>query len=162
MANVESARDGVIFNPMKKPFLENRTMKCNGRRLVLVAAALAGACAFASGACAEPLLSQGIGTSTCSRVASDIKPAEGLDNPVNLMLYAWVQGYVSAANVALLEYDAKHVDMSVLTDKQVLGMIQDYCKSNPGKKPMNALDAYIKTTKKQKTEWTTGTVQWDQ
>lgn len=151
-----------MSNSMKKHCLENHTMKFNGRLLGLAAAALVSACAFSSTTRAEPLLSQGIGTSACSRVAGDIKPAEGLDNPVNLMLYAWVQGYVSAANVALLEYDAKHVDMSVLTDKQVLAMIQDYCKANPGKKPVNALDAYLKTTKKQKTEWTTGTVQWDQ
>ena len=94
--------------------------------------------------------------------ARRIKPAEGLDNPVNLMLYAWVQGYVSAANVALLEYDAKHLDMSELTDTRVLGMLQDYCKAHPDRKPANALDAYIKTTKKLKTQWTTGTVQWDE
>jgi hypothetical protein len=115
-----------------------------------------------AGARAEPLLSQGIGVSNCARVAADIKPAEGLDNPVNLMLYAWVQGYVSAANVALLEYDAKHLDMSELTDTRVLGMLQDYCKAHPDKKPANALDAYIKTSKKLKTQWTTGTVQWDE
>jgi hypothetical protein len=130
-------------------------------RTGLVAAALLGVFSLAS-ARAEPLLSQGIGVSNCARVAADIKPAEGLDNPVNLMLYAWVQGYVSAANVALLEYDAKHLDMSELTDTRVLGMLQDYCKAHPDKKPANALDAYIKTTKKLKTQWTTGTVQWDE
>ena len=111
---------------------------------------------------AEPLLSQGIGVSNCARVATDIKPSEGLDNPVNLMLFAWVQGYISAANVALLEYDAKHLDMSELTDARVLGMLQDYCKAHPDKKPANALDAYIKTTKKLKTQWKTGTVEWDE
>jgi hypothetical protein len=130
-------------------------------RTGLIAAALLGVFSLA-GARAEPLLSQGIGVSNCARVAADIKPAEGLDNPVNLMLYAWVQGYVSAANVALLEYDAKHLDMSELTDTRVLGMLEDYCKAHPDKKPANALDAYIKTTKKLKTQWTTGTVQWDE
>jgi hypothetical protein len=130
-------------------------------RTGFVAAVLLGVFSLA-GARAEPLLSQGIGVSNCARVAADIKPAEGLDNPVNLMLYAWVQGYVSAANVALLEYDAKHLDMSELTDTRVLGMLQDYCKAHPDKKPANALDAYIKTTKKLKTQWTTGTVQWDE
>jgi len=130
-------------------------------RTGIVAAALFGLTAFTS-AKAEPLLSQGIGVSSCARVASDVKPGEGLDNPVNLMLYAWVQGYVSAANVALLEYDAKHIDMSELSDARVLGLLQDYCKAHPDKKPANALDAYIKTTKKLKTQWTTGTVQWDE
>ena len=27
------------------------------------------------------------------------------------MLYAWVQGYVSAANIAMLESDGKHLDI---------------------------------------------------
>ena len=58
-----------------------------------------------------PLLSQGIGASSCGKLTADIKPAEGLSDQVNMMLYAWVQGYVSAANVALLEYDAKYIDM---------------------------------------------------
>jgi hypothetical protein len=111
---------------------------------------------------AEPLLAQGIGTSNCARLAADIKPSEGLGNPVNMMLYSWVQGYVSAANVALLEYNSTHLDMSVLTDAKVLGMIADYCKAHPDKKPANALDDYIRTTKKQKTQWTTGTVLWDE
>jgi hypothetical protein len=54
----------------------------------------------AGGAAAEPLLTQGIGTSNCGRLAGDIKPGEGLTNPVNLMAYSWAQGYISAANIA--------------------------------------------------------------
>lgn len=111
---------------------------------------------------AEPLLSQGIGTSACSRVAGDIKPAEGLSDPVNLMLYAWMQGYISAANVALLEYDGRYVNMADLSVNQALQLIQDYCKAHPDKKPANALDTYLKTTKKGKAEWQTGTVEWDE
>src|SRR4051812_38378827 len=82
-------------------------------------------------AAAEPLVSQGIGASNCAKLTADIKPAEGLNDQVNLMLYAWVQGYMSAANVALLEYDGKHIDMSDLTEPRVLSMILDYCKANP-------------------------------
>jgi hypothetical protein len=115
-----------------------------------------------AGARGEPLLSQGIGASNCGRLAADIKPAEGLNDHVNLMLYAWAQGYVSAANMALLEYDSKHIDMSELSDTRVLAMILDYCKSNPDKRPANALDAFIKTAKKGKAEWKTGTVEWDE
>ena len=115
-----------------------------------------------SSASAEPLLSQGIGASKCSFLTPDIKPAEGLFNQVNMMLYAWVQGYLTAANVALLEYDGKHIDMNDLTDSRVLSMILDYCKANPDKRPANALDAFIKTAKKAKAQWTTGTVEWDE
>ena len=111
---------------------------------------------------AEPLATQGIGTSSCARLAADVSPADGLNNPVNLMLYAWVQGYVSAANVALLEYDSKHIDMTDLDASRVLSMILDYCKANPDKRPANALDAFIKTAKKGKAQWKTGTVEWDE
>ena len=124
---------------------------------VAVAALVAG-----GSAAGEPLLSQGIGTATCARLTTDIKPAEGLNDEINVMLYAWVQGYVSAANVALLEYDNKHIDMSDLTDTRVLSMILDYCKANPDKRPANALDAFIKTAKKGKAQWKTGTVEWDE
>jgi hypothetical protein len=110
---------------------------------------------------AEPLLFQGIGASSCAKLADDIKPDQGLNDQVNLMLYAWVQGYISAANTALLEYDSKHVDMADLTDAHVLHMIQDYCKAHPDKKPSNALDLYLKTTKKSRAQWQTGSVEWD-
>ncbi len=40
---------------------------------------------------ADPLLSRGIGTTNCAGLVADIKPSEGLNDPVNLMLYAWVQ-----------------------------------------------------------------------
>ena len=111
---------------------------------------------------AEALLSQGVGSSNCARIASDVKPSEGLNDPINLMLYAWVQGYVSAANVALLEYDGRYVNMADLTVGNVLQMIQDYCKSHPDRKPAHALDAYLKATKKAKAQWQTGTVEWDE
>ena len=130
-------------------------------RLRTAAAVAALTIALAGGTGAEPLLAQGIGSSSCARLSSGLKPSEGLNDPVNLMLYAWVQGYITAANVALLEYDSKYVDMQDLSDPHVLYMIADYCKSNPSKKPANALDAYIKAAKKGKADWTVGTVEWD-
>jgi len=129
------------------------------RTLLSVLFASLFACASVTG---EPLLSQGIGASRCGDLAADIKPAEALFNQINLMLYAWVQGYVSAANVALLEYDSKHIDMTDLDASRVLSMILDYCKANPDKRPANALDAFIKTAKKGKAQWKTGTVEWDE
>ena len=131
-------------------------------RSFLAAASLLIAAVLACSAGAEPLLSQGIGTSNCARLASDLKPAEGLNDPVNLMLYAWVQGYVTAANVALLEYDNRYADMQELTDSHVLWMIADYCRANPDKRPADALDRYIKSAKKGKAQWTVGTVEWDE
>jgi hypothetical protein len=130
---------------------------------ILTALAISGAvAALSTPVRAEALISRGIGTTSCAGLIADIKPNEGLNDPVNLMLYAWVQGYISAANVALLEYDKRHVDMTELTETNVLHMIREYCKAHPEKKPANALDAYLKTTKKMRAQWQTGTVEWDE
>jgi hypothetical protein len=111
---------------------------------------------------AEPLATQGIGTSSCARLAADVSPADGLNNPVNLMLYAWVQGYVSAANIALLEGGAKHIDMSSLDEGKVLNLVLGFCKANPDKKPIGAIDAMIREAAKIKARWVPGTIAWDE
>jgi hypothetical protein len=110
---------------------------------------------------AEPLVSQGIGTANCGRLAGDLKPAEGLGNSINLMLYSWVQGYLSAANVSLLEADGKHVDVGTLDDGKILDMISTFCKANPDKKPVAAVDEMLRKAAKVKTKWERGTVVWD-
>jgi hypothetical protein len=135
------------------------TMKFMGA--ACLAAGLA-AIAPVAAAAAEPLISQGIGAASCERLAADIKPADGLANPINLALLAWVQGYVSAANIALLEDDGRHVDMSALDETRVLTEIQAYCKANPDKRPVTAIDGLIRTSPKVKTTWEPGTVQWDE
>jgi hypothetical protein len=116
----------------------------------------------ATAAVTVPLISQGIGTANCERLAADIKPADGLANPVNLVLLAWVQGYVSAANIALLEDTGRHVDMNTLDETRVLTKIQAFCKANPDKKPVAAVDDLIRKSEKVKTMWQPGTVQWEE
>jgi hypothetical protein len=113
------------------------------------------------GAQAEPLATQGIGTSNCGRLVADLNPGEGLNNPVNVMLYAWVQGYVSAANIALLEDDSKHVDLSTLDEGKVLNLVVVFCKANPDKKPVTAIDELIRKSTKVKAKWESGTIDWD-
>ena len=135
-------------------------MRTLGPAALLAVTILTGA--WTPAGAAEPLLSRGIGTATCAGLAADIKPNEGLNDPINVMVYAWVQGYISAANVALLEYDKRYVDMTELTDTNVLHLIREYCKAHPERKPSNALDAYLKNTTKMRAEWQAGTVQWDQ
>src|SRR5713226_246809 len=113
------------------------------------------------GARAEPLATQGIGTSSCARLVADLNPSEGLNNPVNMMLYAWVQGYASAANIALLEDDSKHVDLSTLDEGKVLNLVVGFCKANPDKKPVTAIDELIRKSTKVKAKWESGTIDWD-
>ncbi|HEY2134619.1 MAG TPA: hypothetical protein VGH49_01955 [Xanthobacteraceae bacterium] len=119
-------------------------------------------CFGAGAAGAEPLLTQGIGTSNCSRLAADLKPGEGLANPVNLMAYSWAQGYISAANIALVEADAKHVDMSQLDETKVLNLLITFCKANPDKQPLGALNDYLRQSAKVRIKWEKGTVDWNQ
>jgi hypothetical protein len=139
--------------------LGRMTRKFAIRRCIAVGLSMPIAAAVAP---AEPLVSQGIGTSNCDRLADDLKPAEGLSNPINLLLLAWVQGYVSAANVALLEDDAKHVDMSALDEESVLTLVQSFCKANPNRKPVAAIDELIRKSAKVKTTLEPGTVEWDE
>ena len=113
-------------------------------------------------ATAEPLISQGIGTSSCDQLADDINLAEGLSNPINLLLVAWVQGYISAANIALLEDDGRHVDMNTLDDTKMLTLVQAFCKANLDKKPIAAIDELIRKSAKVKTTWEPGTIEWDE
>jgi hypothetical protein len=110
---------------------------------------------------AEPLATQGIGTSSCARLVNDLNPGEGLNNPVNVMLLAWVQGYISAANISLLEDDSKHVDLSTLDERKVLSLVVNFCKANPDKKPVIAIDEFIRTAPKVKAKWEPGTIDWD-
>src|SRR5215469_15186694 len=111
---------------------------------------------------AEPLLTQGIGTSNCGRLAGDLKPGEGLSNPVNLMAYSWAQGYISAANISLVEADAKHVDMGQLDEAKVINMLLTWCKANPDKQPLGALNDYLRKSPKVKIKWDKGTVDCNQ
>jgi hypothetical protein len=132
-------------------------------RLNRIALASCGALMLgAATAGAEPLLTQGIGTSSCARLAGDLKPTEGLGNPVNLMAYSWAQGYISAANISLVEADAKHVDMGQLDEGKILNLLLTYCKANPDKQPLGALNEYLRKSAKVHIKWEKGTVDWNQ
>ena len=67
---------------------------------------------FAAPAGAEPLTTAGIGVASCEKLAKDMNPAEGFNNMANALIFYWVQGYMSAANIALLEGDSQYVDLS--------------------------------------------------
>ncbi len=138
---------------------KSRGIVCAGAGLAAVVATTFATTILAA---SEPLVSQGIGTASCERLATDIKPGEGLANPVNLALLAWVQGYVSAANIALLEDDSRHIDMNAMDETRVLTLIQTFCSANPDKRPVAAIDDFIRKSDKVKTTWEPGTVEWDE
>ena len=89
-----------------------------------------------------------------------MNPAEGFNNTVNSLIFYWVQGYMSAANIALLEGDSQYVDLSKMDEKKLLPMIQEFCKKNPDKKPISLIDKLIEDSDKSEGKWKSGTVPW--
>lgn len=131
------------------------------KRFCLDAAAVAAALLyFAAPVCAEPLATAGIGVASCEKLAKDMNPEEGFKNATNALLFYWVQGYMSAANITLLESDEEYVDLALMDEKKLLPMIHDFCKKNPGKKPISLIDKLIDETAKIEGKWKSGTIPW--
>jgi hypothetical protein len=115
---------------------------------------------FAAPAGADPLATAGIGVGSCEKLAKDMNPAEGFNNTTNALMYYWVQGYMSAANIALLEGDSQYVDLSLMNEKKLLPLIHEFCQNNPGKKPISLIDQLIEDSNKVEGKWKSGTVPW--
>src|SRR5450432_2370797 len=96
--------------------------------------------AFATPAGAEPLATAGIGVASCEKLAKDMNPAEGFSNTTNALVFYWVQGYMSAANMALLEGDSQYVDLSKMDEKVLLPRIVEFCKKHPDSMPISLID----------------------
>jgi hypothetical protein len=109
---------------------------------------------------AEPLTTSGIGLASCEKLARDLKPEQGFSHMPNALIYYWVQGYMSAANIALLEGDSEYVDLSKYDEKVILPAIQAFCAKNPSKKPISLIDDMLDKADKIKGTWTKGTVKW--
>ena len=108
-----------------------------------------GAFGFSTAGRAAPTVNGGIGVAGCAKLGPDIKPDEGL-NHFPTLLYYWVQGYVSAANIHLLNENNNHVDVGTIDDKAILKLVADFCKANPDNKPITAIDTLIRDAKKVK------------
>ena len=103
---------------------------------------------FNSPSRAEPLITQGVGLSSCGKLGNDLKPSLGLDHPPNYLLFYWVQGYVSAANIYLLNEYTNYVDMNTVDASKIIKLVFDFCKANPDKKPISAIDKFIRDADK--------------
>jgi hypothetical protein len=125
-----------------------------------VAAAAACFICFAAPVGAEPLATAGIGVASCEKLAKDMNPAEGFKNTANALIFYWVQGYMSAANMTLLESDEEYVDLSLMDEKKLLPLIHDFCKKNPDKRPIGLVDRVIDDTDKIAGKWKSGTIPW--
>jgi hypothetical protein len=97
---------------------------------------------------AEPLVTKGIGLSKCGKLANDMNPSEGLDNVSNVLVFYWIQGYLSAANIYLLNEYTNYINLDTATDAKMIKLVYDFCKANPDKTPIYAVDKFIRDTKK--------------
>lgn len=112
-------------------------------------------------AAADPQIRAGIGLTSCEKIAQELKPDEGLDNTANALTFYWVQGYVSAANIHLLDDNKQYIDAGALDVKEIMSAMVAFCKENPDKTPANALDQIIRKSPKLNGDaWTSGTIKW--
>ena len=56
---------------------------------------------------------------------------------------------------------SKHVDLSAFDEGKVLNLVIGYCRANPDKKPVTAIDELIRKSTKVKAKWESGTIDWD-
>jgi hypothetical protein len=124
---------------------------------------LAAALMIAAGttpAFADPLVTAGIGLATCEKLAAGMKPEEGLDNQPNYLVYYWVQGYMSAANITTLESDGMYVDLSQYDETKILPLVYDFCTKHPNGKPISVIDDLLSSAEKLTGHWEKGTIGW--
>jgi hypothetical protein len=117
-------------------------------RAVALAALVSASFSFATDTRAQGLVTQGIGLSSCAKLANDIKPEQGLNHLPNALMFYWVQGYLSAANIYLLNEYTSHIDLSEVDEAKILRLVSSFCKANPDKKPISAIDKFIREANK--------------
>ena len=97
---------------------------------------------------AAPLLTQGIGLQSCAKLAPSLKPGAGLDHLPNALLFYWFQGYMSAANIYLLNEYSDYIDISAVDEPTITRLVAEFCTANPGQKPISAIDKFIRDADK--------------
>lgn len=131
-------------------------------RLLALALALAATLAFTGISRAQPLLTSGVGLASCGKIGAELKPGEGFNHMPNALLFYWVQGYMSAANIYILGEYTNYVDLSRVEEPAITKLVADFCKANPDKKPISAIDKYIREAKKVKAKESDAFDPWEQ
>jgi len=123
-------------------------MSSSLKRLALATALASALAGLATAGRADPLLRQGIGLQSCEKLAPQLKPGGGLDHLPNALLFYWFQGYISAANIHLLNEYTDYVDMAKLEPSAIVKLVADFCSDNPDKPPIRAIDQFIRDAPK--------------
>jgi hypothetical protein len=123
-------------------------MNSSLNRFAIAFAMVAAFASLATAGRADPLLRQGIGLQSCEKLAPSLKPGAGLDHGPNALLFYWFQGYISAANIHLLNEYTDYVDAGAIDEATITKLVADFCKANPDKRPVNAIDKFIQDATK--------------
>jgi len=123
-------------------------MSSSLKRLALATALASALAGLATAGRADPLLRQGIGLQSCEKLAPQLKPGGGLDHLPNALLFYWFQGYISAANIHMLNEYNDYVDAGAVDETTITKLVADFCKSNPDKRPVTAIDQFIQDATK--------------
>jgi hypothetical protein len=117
-------------------------------RVVVFAAAFCASAAVTGSASADASLTSGIGLSNCGKLGPDLKPGAGMNHLPNALLFYWVQGYLSAANFFLLNEYNDYIDTGRVEEPAITKLVAEFCAENPDKKPISAIDKFIRDTDK--------------
>jgi hypothetical protein len=109
---------------------------------------LGGALALPVAAHADPLLRTGIGLASCAKLAPDLKVDGGLNHGPNALLFYWAQGYMSAANIHMLNENTDYIDVGAVDEPTITKLVVEFWKANPDKRPVNAIDKFLQDAKK--------------
>ena len=123
-------------------------MDRNSLRVALTILAAVAAMSFAAESRAEPQFRIGAGFQSCEKAAQNLKVGGGLDHLPNALMFIWVQGYMSAANIHLMNEYNDYIDLGAVEEADITQLVSDFCKDNPGKRPIDAIDPMIKRRKK--------------
>jgi hypothetical protein len=133
-------------------------------RLLYVVAFTIAVCAGAAvngPASADPTMTSGIGLARCEKLGADLKPGAGLNHLPNALLFYWVQGYLSAANFLLLNEHTDYVDLGRIDEPMITKLVAEFCAENPDKKPISAIDKFIRDTNKVEAKESDAFDPWD-
>ena len=72
----------------------------------------------------------------------------GLDHMPNALLFYWAQGYMSAANIHMLNENTDYVDVGAVDEPTITKLVVEFCQANPDKRPVNAIDKFLQDAKK--------------
>jgi hypothetical protein len=117
-------------------------------RVLAFVVALCTSAALVGPSRADPTLTSGIGLARCEKLGRDLKPGAGLEHLPNALLFYWVQGYLSAANFFLLNEHTDYVDLGQVEAPAIIKLVAEFCAANPDKKPISAIDKFIRETDK--------------